>query len=265
MEDKTVTWINLGVQPYDGVMRLQDALVKLRKSDKIGDTILAVQHPVTVNFGHSQKDNQFSDLLLSRVRERYGSEDSENVMCYLSDEGISFCHSDRGGGATVFAPGQYIFYPIVKHSAITKRPAIDIGAYKSKIYGVLFDSLTNLGVRGINVSDQQQFRDRNERRDVWIIRDGKTLKMGSKGIKFTRDVAYHGFALYVDADCVKPNEIVNQCGYTPDEVALWTVEQELGRKIKPAEVYDAVKKAFSAHFRYDEFIENPALEVPVCR
>lgn len=261
LEDKTVKWINLGVQPYDKVMKIQDGVVKLRKNDIVGDTILAVQHPVTVNFGRSEKDNQFSEMLLARVRARYDSVSHSDVLRYLADERINFDLSDRGGGATVFAPGQYVFYPVVKHPAITQKHALDLNAYKSKIYGVLFDSLRNLGVDGINVGDQQQFRDRNERRDVWLVRDGKTLKMGSKGLKISGEVAYHGFALYVDTESIKANELVNQCGYKPDEVTLWSVEQELGRAVAPMEVYSAVKSAFTKNFGYTHFVESPVLEV----
>ena len=255
MENKTANWTELGVRPYDEVMRMQNTLVKLRASDAIGDTILSVQHPISINFGASQRDNQFSELLLGRVRKRYGNIEPDSVVKYLADEGISFHYSDRGGGATAFAPGQYVFYPIVKHGAITGKPSIDIGAYKSRIYLVLFDSLNNLGVNGIQVSDHQQFRDRNERRDAWIVRDGVTLKMGSKGIKISGDVAYHGFALYVDRDCILPNNMVNQCGYAPDEVKLWTVEHELGQPVSPSSVYDSVKSAMSRHFGYSGFVE----------
>ncbi len=260
LEDKIVKWINLGVQPYDKVMKIQDEVVKLRRNNLVGDTILAVQHPVTVNFGRSEKDNQFSELLLARVCARYKSVSHDDVLKYLADEGIDFNLSDRGGGANVFAPGQYVFYPIVKHPEITRRHALDLNAYKSKVYGVLFDSLHNLGVNEIKVSDHQQFRDRNERRDVWLVRDGKTLKMGSKGLKISGDIAYHGFALYVDAESIKTNELVNQCGYKPDEVTLWSVEQELNRAVAPMEVYDAVKNAFTKNFGYTHFIEIPFLE-----
>ena len=261
LEKRVANWIDLGIRPYDKTMSIQNALVKLRAGDAVRDTILAVQHPLCINFGASRINNQFSELLRSRVREKYGSDEHEFIIRYLSDQGVLFYQSDRGGGATVFAPGQYIFYPIVKHSAITQKPSIDIGTYKSKVYGVLFDSLNNLGVKEINVSDQQQFRDRNERRDIWLHRNGKTLKMGSKGIKISADVAYHGFALYVDAESVKPNELVNQCGYTPEEVTLWTVEQELGRKIVPYEVYAAVQDAFRKNFGYSGFVEHSGLPV----
>lgn len=263
MENKTANWLNLGVQPYDKIINFQDSIVKLRKDNLIGDTILAVQHPLTVNFGRSERDNQFSEKLLARVRARYDSVSHDEVLRYLADEGIDFHLSDRGGGATVFAPGQYVFYPIVKHPEITQRPALDLNAYKSKVYGVLFDSLRNLGVEGISVSDQQQFRDRNERRDIWLERDGKTLKMGSKGLKISGEVAYHGFAIYVDAKGIKSNEMVNQCGYKPDEVTLWSVEQELRRAVAPTKVYDAVKMAFKKNFEYTNLIESPFLEVAI--
>ncbi len=253
LESTVAKWIELGVRPYEEVMKMQAVLVKLRSSDSIPDTVLSVQHPLSINFGASHKDNQFSESLLRRVKEDYGNCKHDSVLRYLTEQRISFHQSDRGGGATAFSPGQYVFYPIVKHAAITGKPPLDIAAYKNLIYSALFDSLKNLGIEGVNVSNQQSFTDRNERKDAWIERAGVTLKMGSKGIKISGDVAYHGFALYVEKNCIIPNQWVNQCGYRPEEVKLWTVEHELGRKVSADEVYGAVKNAIGKNFGYSHF------------
>src|SRR3989344_1099191 len=105
----------------------------------------------------------------------------------------------------------------------------------------MFDSLRRLGVTGINTGSSESFRTRQERRDVWINRDGVTYKMGSKGVALHRNVAYNGFVLHVDEAGIAHNWMVNQCGYQPHEVKLWSVEQELGKRVKPEEVYTVVR------------------------
>lgn len=263
LENKIANWIELGIMPYEEVMQIQDRLVELRASGIIPDTIISVQHPLTVSFGASKQHNQFSDLFLSRVRQAYGNTDENSILEYLSYNGASFSLSNRGGGATVFAPGQFAFYPVVNHCAITGSHSLDIGAYKSAIYRNLFQSLRNLGVEGIEVSSSLDYATRNERKDAWIEREGVTLKMGSKGIGMKGDVAYHGFALNVTKEGISGSWMVNQCGYRPEEVKLWSVEHELNKKVEPRRVYDAVQKAIMANFRYSGFqkIDLKNLEV----
>lgn len=263
LETKVANWVELGVMPYDEVMQIQDRLVELRASGLIADTIISVQHPLTVSFGASKQHNQFSDLFLSRVQQAYGNIEEKSIMEYLSDNGASFSLSNRGGGATVFAPGQFVFYPIVNHYDITGSHSLDVGAYKSVIYHTLFQALKNLGVEGIKVSSSLDYATRNERKDAWIKREGVTLKMGSKGIGMKRGVAYHGFVLNITREGISRSWMVNQCGYRPEEVKLWSVEHELNKKVEPREVYDSVKKAITLNFGYADFqkIDLKNLEV----
>ncbi len=256
LEGRIANWVELGVMPYNEVMEIQRKLVEMRKKDLIGDTVLSVQHPLTVSFGADEKNNQFSEELLRRVAERYGSHSPQHIERYLMDNRIPFDRTSRGGGATVFAPGQFLFYPIVDHMQVTGSHQFDVGAYKLKIYETMFGSLANLGVNGIKTGSSEAFRTRDERRDVWTNRDGVTHKMGSKGIALNGNVAYNGFALYVDESGIANNWMVNQCGYTPEEVRLWSVEQELGRKIHPDEVYNATKKSIIQNFGYSALQEN---------
>lgn len=256
LEGRIANWVELGVMPYKQAMDIQRNMVEARKKDLIADTILSVQHPLTISFGADEKNNQFSAKLLQRVAEKYGSASPPHVERYLMDNCIPFDRTGRGGGATVFAPGQFLFYPIVDHSQITGSHLLDLGAYKLRIYKTMFEALANLGVDGINTGSDEAFRTRDERRDVWINRGGITHKMGSKGVTLNGKVAYNGFALYVDEDSIENNWMVNQCGYTPDQVKLWTLQQELGRKVSPEEVYDATKKSIMKNFGYSAIQEN---------
>jgi len=259
LENKIASWIELGIKPYDEVMEIQKKLVELRTNRLISDTIISVQHPLTVSFGASKQHNQFSDLLLFVVKKQYGNVEMESILDYLSRQKTSFSLSDRGGGATVFAPGQFVFYPVVNHCDITGSHPLDVGAYKSVIYRTLFQSLRNMGVEGIKVSSSLDYSTRNERKDAWIEREGFTLKMGSKGIGMKGNVAYHGFALNATIDGISRSWMVNQCGYRPEEVKLWSVENELNKKVEPKDVYDSVQKAIALNFGYTDF-QNINLE-----
>lgn len=266
LEGKIANWIELGIMPYSEVMTIQDRLVDLRKRNKIQDTVISVQHPYTVSFGGDMKNNQFSTLLLLAVEEQYGEVNRQNVLDYLRRQGVDFHESSRGGGATVFGPGQYVFYPIVDHTKITGSHQLDVASYKTLIYRTLFESLGSLGVYGLNVGDQKSFQNRAERRDAWLVRDGITHKMGSKGLALNGNVAYHGFSLNVDAEGIAKNWMVNQCGYTPDEVKLWSVEQEIGIRVPSDKVYSSVQGAIARNFGYSGFKETVLprehLEVP---
>jgi len=253
LENKIANWVDLGIMHYSEAMNIQDRLIELRGRNLIADTILAVRHPLTVSFGADEKNNQFSDLFLAKVAGEYGDISHSSLQDYLLRRGIPFVKSFRGGGATVFAPGQFVFYPIVNHTEITGSHELDVGAYKNKIYFALFDSLKNMGVDGINMGSQESFQTRAERRDVWLNRGGITYKMGSKGIGIKGKVAYNGFAINVDKDGISDSWIVNQCGYRPEEVKLWTVEHEIGRPVAPSNVYAAVQKAVSNNFGYSGF------------
>ena len=223
LEERVAWWIDVGTMPYDEAHMLLLRLTEQRRAVAIPDAIIAAQHPVTVSFGSSKKDNQLSNQLLENVRGMYSDASLENVRLYLARQGVHFSDRPRGGGATVFAPGQYVFYPIVDHRGITGRE-LDMNAYKEKIYRVLFESLQGLGVEGIQLGSQKSFETRRERRDVWIQRNGASLKMGSKSIHITGNVARSGFALYVDEKGVEPFWMVNPCGHDAREVRVTSVE-----------------------------------------
>lgn len=260
LEDRVAYWVDVGLRPYQEVYALQTRLADLRETGSIPDVILAVQHPLEVNFGSAVPYNKFSDVLLEKVRLAKGSVDHVRVVEYLAEQNILFSETSRGGGATVLAPGQYVFYPIVDHQKITGK-SFDMADYKSRIYRILFESLTALGVVDLQLGSDESYATRKERRDVWIQRDGKSLKMGSKGLRFKQKVAYHGFVLYVDDRGVEPFWLVNPCGYSPDEAVVTSVEKELGRNINPVDVYGHVRAAVQKNLGYNKIIDIPVEEL----
>ncbi len=262
LEERVAWWMNVGTIPYDEAHNLLLHLTEQRKAEAIPDVIVAAQHPITVSFGSSKEDNQFSDQLLDKVRGVYPDASLENVRSYLATKGVQFSDTPRGGGATVFAPGQYVFYPLVDHRKITSKK-LDINAFKEKVYRVLFESLQDLGVKGIQLGSQSSFETRRERRDVWTQRNGVSLKMGSKAIHITGHIARSGFALYVDEKGVEPFWMVNPCGHDASEVQVTSVEAELKRRIPAHEVYTSVRGALQRQLGYTRLIERTLEEAGV--
>lgn len=252
LEEK-VLWCDLGMMPYQEVYELQTELAKMRGGGRIPDIVLQTQHPYEINFGSAAQHNQFSDSFLQEVKNRYGENyTTENIIEFLAGQNIKFSETSRGGGATVVGPGQYIFYPIVNHPRITGRP-LDITAYKLAIDKIMFDTLSEFGVSNIEIASGM--KGAREKRDVWFTEEGRSYKIGSKGIKLVGNVAYHGFVLYMDNEGLRHFDKVNACGYDPNEVSVTSVEKVLGRKINSRDVVSSVKNNLARQFSYDEIIE----------
>ena len=260
LEKRVAYWVDLGVTHYADTYNLQRRVAEARKQDLIPDVILATQHYPLVSFGSDQPNNQFSDSFLQAVQERYGSQERDSIMTALADRGINFMQSSRGGGATVLAPGQLVYYPVTKHEEVTGK-ILDMGVYKAKVYSIMFETLEKLGVEGIKVGTQDGYETRRNRRDVWKERDGVSLKMGSKGLKFSGPVAYHGFVLYVDKKGLDDFTLVKPCGYDPSEVRATSVEEELGRIVPHGAVHEEVQRNFAKHFGYEGLVTMSQTEL----
>lgn len=255
MNARCAYWVDLGITSYKDTLTLQKHIADLRKKNNVLDVILATEHHPEVNFGVSGEHNLFSEKLLVKVKAEKGDHyNHQDIVDYLSRVGVQFSISDRGGGAAVFSPGQFVYYPVVNYKEITGKP-LDVGGYKKRIYKIMFQTLLALGIEGIEVTTDQAYATRNERKDIWINRDGKALKMGSKGVRLEGDVAYYGFSLYIQQKGLEHCWLVKTCGYSPNEVSLISVEKELGREISHAVVHQHVKKNIKKEFEYEQLIE----------
>ena len=259
LEDKVAWWIDLGTRPYQEVYELQKQLVTLRMAEQIPDVILSVQHPTEINFGNSNEHNRFSKEFLESVGLTEDSLDINRTKAYLETQNISFSQRSRGGGATVFAPGQLVYYPIVDYEKITGR-SLGVGEYKSKIYKIMFGTLSDLGIKGIDYSGKS-LTTRDERRDVWLQKGGISYKLGSKGLQFSKNVASHGFALYLDKQGIAPFWMIRPCGYDHKAVSITSVEDELGYTISPKEVHSVVKNRMIQEFGYRAIVEQSSAKL----
>lgn len=142
-------------------------------------------------------------------------------------DGTPVIDVDRGGKITWHGPGQLVGYPIVR-----LPDPIDVVGHVRRLEQLMIDVCADLGLVAQRVDG---------RSGVWFAAaNGKPeRKIGAIGIRVSRDVTMHGFALNCDCDLSWAATIV-PCGI-PD-AGVTSLSLELGRDVSIAEVLPLVEK-----------------------
>lgn len=201
--------VDVGTMAYGECWELQQrlfegAIAQKSAGEKPEHTVLLVEHPPVYTLGKSGKE---SNLLVAEE--------------FLKSLGAEFFHIDRGGDITFHGPGQIVGYPILDLSQL----GIGLKAYIDAIEGAVIDTMAEWGIACQRVEGAS---------GVWIVEPHKPMrKICAIGVKSSRWVTMHGFALNVNTD-LKWFNLINPCGFT-DRTAT-SMERELGRTIDVAEV-----------------------------
>jgi lipoyl(octanoyl) transferase len=132
-------------------------------------------------------------------------------------DGARVIDVDRGGKITWHGPGQVTGYPILRLA-----DPIDVVDYVRRLEQVLIDVCTSLGVTTGRVEG---------RSGVWTP-DG-ARKVAAIGIRVSRGVTMHGFALNCD-NSLAPYDAIVACGLR--DATVTTLSAEAGRPVPVAEV-----------------------------
>jgi lipoyl(octanoyl) transferase len=141
-------------------------------------------------------------------------------------DGTPVIDVDRGGKITWHGPGQLVGYPIVR-----LPDPIDVVAHVRRMEGMLIDVCAALGVTAGRVEG---------RSGVWLAADdrGTERKIAAIGVRVSRGVTMHGFALNCDPDLSWYDRIV-PCGIR--DASVTSLSAELGRDVTVAEVRPLVE------------------------
>lgn len=142
-------------------------------------------------------------------------------------DGSTVVDVDRGGRITWHGPGQLTGYPIVRLPV-----PLDVVGHVRRLEQLMIDTCEDFGVQTVRVEG---------RSGVWLAAsDGKPeRKMGAIGVRVSRDVTMHGFALNCDCDLSWANVIV-PCGIS--DAGVTSLSEELGRAVPVAEVLPYIEK-----------------------
>lgn len=199
----------LGVVAYAEALALQRALVEDRRVGRIGDLLLLVEHPHVLTLG-VRGDGGRSHILASAET--------------LGLRGIEVYEAGRGGDITYHGPGQIVGYPIVD----LKPDRCDVHRYVRDLEEVLIRAAGDFGVEATRVAGLT---------GVWVGHD----KLAAIGVRISRWVTSHGFALNVTAEVDYFNLIV-PCGIADRGVT--SLVRLLGRPVDRQAVEDRI----AAHF-----------------
>jgi lipoyl(octanoyl) transferase len=164
-----------------------------------------------------------------------GSEDNllidENK---LSENKATFYKINRGGDITYHGPGQIVGYPILNLDYFFN----DIHKYLRYLEEAIIRMLAEYNVMASRI---------DKLTGVWLDAEDKNRarKICAFGVRCSRWVTMHGFALNVNTDLSYFNNII-PCGISDKKVT--SMKQELGRDVNMDEVKEKIKKHFATIF-----------------
>lgn len=162
------------------------------------------------------------------------SGDEHNLLVqgdFLKKINATFCKIDRGGDITYHGPGQLVGYPIID----LEYYHIGIRQYIEKMEDAIIATVAYYGITAGRKEGAT---------GVWLDSTipAKSRKICAIGVRVSRFVTMHGFALNVNTD-LRYFNYINPCGFTAYGVT--SIEHELGRKIDMQEVKELVKEKFN--------------------
>lgn len=214
---KKTIFKELGLMPYREAWALQERLHEEVKAAKLQgvDTVnylLFVEHPHVYTLGKSGDE---ANMLISAIQ--------------LQAEHAEFVKVNRGGDITYHGPGQLVVYPIIDMANF----GLGVKDYVDRLEEVVIRTIEEYGIKGERLEGAT---------GVWIeAHTPRARKICAIGIRCSRFVTMHGFALNVNTD-LNYFHYINPCGFRDKGVT--SIAQELGREVPLQEVKERVKYHF---------------------
>jgi len=203
----------LGTVGYQAALDLQTQLVEERKQGRIPDQLLLLEHPPVITLG-ARNRNARSNVLESADA--------------LAQRGVGLFETGRGGDVTYHGPGQLVGYPIIELPPARH----DVHRYVRDLEEVLIQAVSDFGISASRIPGLT---------GIWV----GDSKLAAIGVRISRWVTSHGFALNVSTDLSNFGLIV-PCGISDKGVT--SMERLLDRPVPMAEVADAVVARFHGLF-----------------
>ena len=190
-----------------------------------GDTVLLLEHPPVFTAGKRTDPHERP----------------------LDPGGAAVIDVDRGGKITFHGPGQLVGYPIVRLPDHVK--VVD---YVRRVEEALIAVCTDFGVTTARIPG---------RSGVWMRADdrGPERKLAAIGIRVSRGVTMHGFALNCDVDLGWYDRFV-PCGIA--DAGVTSLSTELGRDVPVSEVLPAVERHLDTYLAWGDVLPHARLRPP---
>ncbi|MDR3261054.1 MAG: lipoyl(octanoyl) transferase LipB [Tannerella sp.] len=213
---------DLGRIAYEEALHIQtaafEALLNAKAQGVQGEnTLFFCEHQPIFTLG---KNGRISNLLISEM--------------LLKEKGISFCYTNRGGDITYHGPGQITGYPVFD----LERFHVGLRQYIETLEEIVIRFLALYGLKGERLAGAA---------GVWLEPEtGQARKICAIGVKSSRYVTMHGFALNIQTD-LAPYSLIHPCGFTTKGVT--SLEKELGKSPDFEEAKKQLQMLFTEMFR----------------
>jgi lipoyl(octanoyl) transferase len=209
---KVIDWQTIN---YADAWREQQALFQAiieekreKRSTLAMETIFLCEHPHVFTLG---KGGNVHNLLINEA--------------FLEKIGATYFHIDRGGDITYHGPGQLVGYPIID----IENHKLSLKGYIYNLEEAIIQTLAEYNIIGERLAGAT---------GVWLDSHERTArKIAAIGVRASRFVTMHGFALNVNTD-LSYFGYINPCGFTNKSVT--SMEKELGQTLDMNEVKNRI-------------------------
>lgn len=191
-----------------------DLLQAKAKGERGENQLLFCEHNPVLTLGKSGKE---SNLLIDETR--------------LEQLGIAYYHVNRGGDITYHGPGQITGYPVFD----LETWHMGLRQYIETLEEVIIRFVAHYGIKGERLEGAT---------GVWIDPHaaGRARKICALGVKSSRFVTMHGFALNINTN-LDYFSLINPCGFT--DKGATSLARELGEE----QDFEEAKRLLSEEFR----------------
>ena len=198
---------DLGLCAYDEVWNLQKEIQAQRIAGESEDTLLLVEHEPVYTLGKNA--------------------DKNHLLQHYPDN-VQIFQIERGGDITFHGPGQLVGYPILDLHNYKKS----VSWYMRSLEQVIINTLQKYGIKGEQKEDLT---------GVWI----KDKKIAAFGVRISKWVTMHGFALNVNTD-MQYYEGIIPCGIL--EYGVTSMEKLLNHEVNMKDVKNTLISSFKNIF-----------------
>jgi len=210
-KENNVILVNAGKLKYADAWQLQKKMFNHVSENKDVHYFLVTEHPPVITIG---KNGGHENLLITRKD--------------LDNKKIELYEIDRGGDITFHGPGQIVGYPILNLTNFKK----DVHWYLRKLEEIIIKTLAVFGYVGEQHSGLT---------GVWI----GSKKICAIGVKITRWITMHGFALNISTD-LDYFQFIVPCGI--NDKGITSLSELNGTIFSFEDVYPVLLESFQSVF-----------------